>query len=100
MNEEAVTLNEEALKKMRRILGNEHSDTLMTSNNLALMYQSRGRTKEAVGLNEEVLEKRKRILGNNHLDTLTSMSNLALMFRRPTSIQATQQSATVPTQAW
>jgi len=65
----------------RRILGEEHPDTLRSMNYLALTFLDQGRTEEAAALQEEVVEKRKLILGAEHPDTLTSMNNLALTYR-------------------
>ena len=74
---EAAALEEEVLQKRRRILGDDHPDTLTAMNNLALTYWRQGRTGEAAALEEEVLQKRRRILGDDHPDTLTAMGNLA-----------------------
>ena len=61
----------------RRILGEEHPDTLASMSDLAIIYRVQGRTGEAAALQEEVLQKRRRILGEEHPDTLRSMNNLA-----------------------
>ena len=74
-------LQEEVLEKSKRILGDDHPDTLTTMNNLAVTYRAQGKTAEAAVLQEEVLEKRKRILGDDHPDTLTTMNNLAETYR-------------------
>ena len=65
---EAARLQEEVLEKRRRILGDDHPDTLTTMNNLASTYRDQGRTGEAARLQEEVLEKRRRITGNKNED--------------------------------
>ena len=57
--------------KFRRILGEEHPDTLTSMANLAATYSDQGRTGEAAALQEEVLQKFRRILGEEHPDTLT-----------------------------
>ena len=77
---EAAALQEEVLQKRRRILGEEHPDTLRSMNNLALTYSDQGRTGEAAALQEEVLQKQRRILGEEHPDTLRSMNNLAITY--------------------
>ena len=73
---EAATLQEEVLEKRRRILGEEHPDTLRAMNNLGWTYLQQGRAAEAATLQEEVLEKSRRILGEEHPDTLGAMNNL------------------------
>ena len=70
------------LQKRRRILGDDHPDTLTAMGNLASTYWQQGRTGEAAALGEEVLQKRRRILGDDHPHTLTSMNNLASTYRR------------------
>ncbi|KAH8723386.1 kinesin light chain 3 [Phaeosphaeriaceae sp. PMI808] len=62
----------------KRILGEEHPDTLTNMNNLAFLILEQGRWKEAEELQAQVLEISKRILGEEHPNTLTSMNNLAL----------------------
>jgi hypothetical protein len=68
------------LEKRKKILGEDHPDTLGTMNNLAITYHNRGEFAEAARLQGEVLEKRKKILGEDHPDTLTTMHNLALTY--------------------
>jgi len=62
------------------VLGEDHSDTLMSMNSLAETYWTQGRTEEALQLHKRVLEKRRRILGEDHPDTLESMDNLAVTY--------------------
>ena len=59
--DEAAVLQEEVLQKRRRILGEEHPNTLTSMANLAVTYRDQGRTGEAVALEEEVLQKRKQL---------------------------------------
>ncbi|MCJ1255882.1 Kinesin light chain 3 [Lignoscripta atroalba] len=75
--QEAVKLSEQVLKVRKRILGDEHPDTLKSMNNLACSYSDLGQRQEALKLSEQVLKVSKRILGDEHPDTLTSMNNLA-----------------------
>jgi hypothetical protein len=76
LSAKAQALGEEVLKKRRRILGEEHPETLTTMHLLASTYGQRGRLKDACTLQEEVLRKRKDILGKDHPDTLLSMRTL------------------------
>jgi len=78
---ESMDLNEKVLAARKRILGEEHSDTLTAMNNLAGTYRVQGKLKESADLNEKVLAARERILGEEHPDTLTNVSNLALTYR-------------------
>jgi hypothetical protein len=65
------------METRKRVLGQEHPDTLTSMANLASTYWDRGRRKEAEDLEVQVIETRKRVLGQEHPDTLTSMANLA-----------------------
>ncbi len=69
-----------ALELRRQVLGPEHSDTLMSMNNLAQLYDARGQYDKAEPLNTQVLEIKRRVLGPEHPDTLTSMNNLATLY--------------------
>jgi tetratricopeptide (TPR) repeat protein len=65
------------LKKRRRILGEEHPDTISAMNNLANTLGDQGQLNEAATMLKEVLEKMRRILGEEHPDTISAMNNLA-----------------------
>ena len=68
------------METRKRVLGEEHLDTLTSIGNLASTYRNQGRWKEAEELEVQVMETRKRVLGEKHPDTLTSMGNLASTF--------------------
>jgi DUF2075 family protein len=68
------------METRKRVLGDEHPDTLTSMNNLASIYTSQGRGKEAEILGEQVVMTRKRVLGDEHPDTLTSLDNLASIY--------------------
>ena len=78
---EAEAPFEEVFQTRKRMLGEEHPDTLISVANLASTYRNQGRWKEAEELEVRVMEARKRVLGEEHPDTLTSMHNLALTRR-------------------
>jgi hypothetical protein len=62
----------------KRVLGEEHLDTLESMGSLAITYGKQGRWKEAEELEVQVVETRKRVLGEEHLHTLRSIANLAI----------------------
>jgi serine/threonine protein kinase/tetratricopeptide (TPR) repeat protein len=66
-----------ALQIRRRLLGNDHPDTLMAMNNMAYVLEERGKLDEAEPLYREALEGRRRVLGDDHRDTTMSINNLA-----------------------
>ncbi|KAF2875763.1 Tetratricopeptide repeat-domain-containing protein, partial [Massariosphaeria phaeospora] len=65
------------METRKRVLGEEHPDTLTSIGNLALTYRNQGRWKEAEELQAKELEICSRVLGEEHPSTLTSMANLA-----------------------
>ncbi|MFE2016058.1 FxSxx-COOH system tetratricopeptide repeat protein [Streptomyces sp. NPDC059491] len=60
-----------------RLLGAEHSDTLIARGHVALALDQAGRTGEAITIEERVAADHARILGAEHRDTLTALHNLA-----------------------
>jgi hypothetical protein len=71
----------EAYKTDKKVLGQEHPDTLTSMGNLASTYWNQGRWKEAEDLEVLAMETRERVLGQEHPDTLTSMANLAWIWK-------------------
>ena len=63
---------------MRRILGQDHCDTLTTSANLARSLSEQGKHAEAMEIEREVLVFTTQLLGAEHEQTLISTGNLAL----------------------
>ena len=66
----------------RRELGEEHPDTLGSTDNLANLYADQGRYDRAEPLYLETLEIKKRVLGEEHPHTLNTMNNLAALYHR------------------
>ncbi|QRV92242.1 kinesin light chain [Ceratobasidium sp. AG-Ba] len=66
-----------ALDGQREALGEEHTSTLASMNNLAAAYRNQGKYREAVALQEQLVEICKRVSGHDHRSTLIAMSNLA-----------------------
>jgi len=77
---QAEPLIEQALGEQRRVLGDDHEETLSSMNNLAFLYRDQGRYDEAEPLYLETIAARKRVLGNDHENTLNTMNNLALLY--------------------
>ncbi|GHJ49023.1 tetratricopeptide repeat protein [Catellatospora sp. TT07R-123] len=76
----AVTVLFNNLIDRRRVLGDDHPDTLTSRSNLAGAYVTAGRVAEAIALVEQVLTDRGRVLGDDHPDTLASRNNLAYTY--------------------
>ncbi len=75
-NMEAERLYREVLADQRRVLGDDHPDTLTTRYELARVV-GRGHFEQAERLYREVLADQQRVLGSSHPRTLTSRHALA-----------------------
>ncbi|EXK26264.1 hypothetical protein FOMG_17166 [Fusarium oxysporum f. sp. melonis 26406] len=73
----AESLHGRALEQRTLRLGQEHTDTLMSSNGLATVFFHQGKYAQAEQLLRQTLEARRRTLGPRHEDTLTSASTLS-----------------------
>lgn len=69
----------QALELRRRVLGEEHPETLDSINNVGTLFRSKGEYKEALPHYQMALERRRRVLGDDHPDTLTSISNMGAL---------------------
>jgi tetratricopeptide (TPR) repeat protein len=65
----------------KRVLGEEHPDTLNSIESLTSTYWHQGRWKEAEELCIQVIGSRQRVQGEEHPDTLNSMHNLGSMYK-------------------
>ena len=77
---EAITLHEQALADMERVLSADHPTTLNTRDNLAIAYLEAGRTAEAIASFEQNLPDMERVLGADHPTTLATRDNLAIAY--------------------
>ncbi len=73
---EAEKISVQAMKVRKRILGQEHSDTLNSMAIVGSVYELRGKYDEAELLCQETLQLREKVLSKEHPDTLGSMNNL------------------------
>ncbi|WP_052311623.1 MULTISPECIES: tetratricopeptide repeat protein [unclassified Actinoplanes] len=73
----AIPLYEQASADCRRVVGDDHLQTLTLVNNLAGAYETAGDLGRAMPLYEQAVAGCRRVLGDDHPDTLTSMNNLA-----------------------
>jgi hypothetical protein len=87
----ARRLQEQVLKARRRVLGEEHPNTLTAKGNLAVTLAEQGDLAGARPLQEQVLKARRRVLGEEHPDTLSAMNNLAVTLRRQGDLAGARQ---------
>ena len=76
MDAEALTLEEQVVAERRRVLGEEHLETLQAICNLGVYMNGLGRTGEAEPYYREALEKSRRVRGNDDPETLTCIANM------------------------
>jgi len=70
-----------SLAWVERLLGPDHSDTLLAWDSLAAAYRDAGRVSEAVPLLELILAGRERRLAAEHPRTLAARDNLAAAYQ-------------------
>jgi tetratricopeptide (TPR) repeat protein/tRNA A-37 threonylcarbamoyl transferase component Bud32 len=75
----ALPLQESALATRRRVLGEEHPQTLSSINQMGVLLDSQGKLEEAERYYREALEKFRRVLGEEHPETLTSINNMGFL---------------------
>ena len=78
---EAKKHQETVLEQRRRLLGQQHSTTLCSMNNLAIVLFERGQHEQALKIHQSVLDARTKGLGQAHMHTLASLDNLATVLR-------------------
>ena len=78
--EEAEELEVQVMQTSKRVLSDEHPDTLASMADLAATYTKQGRWEEAEELQVQVMQTRMRVLTNEHPNTLSSMNNLAATY--------------------
>jgi tetratricopeptide (TPR) repeat protein len=74
---EAEDLFVEVMETSKRVLTDEHPDTLNSMHNLAFTLQSQSRHEEALALIERCFQLREQVLGEQHHDTQSSLEALS-----------------------
>jgi hypothetical protein len=64
------------METRKRVLGDEHPDTLTSMSNLAYTLWSQSSYNEAVALIELCFQSREQVLGRQHTDTQSSLETL------------------------
>jgi Tetratricopeptide repeat len=73
---EAEELFVQVVETRKRVLGEEHPDTLTSMNNFAFTLKGRGQSAEAIKLMEKCVQLQMLVLGTNHPYTLSSSAAL------------------------
>ena len=71
---QARELAEEMLSRRRRILGDDHPDTLTSASQLGMVLWYLGDYQQARQLLSDTLARSRRVLGEDHPDTLPAAS--------------------------
>ncbi len=75
----AYPLQKSALATRRRVLREEHPDTLTSINNMGALLWSQGKLAESEPYYREALEKSRRVLGEEHPNTLSFINNMGVL---------------------
>ena len=78
---DAEDMSVQCMKVRLRELGEEHTDTLRSIDNLASVLRFQGKYEAAETMNRRALEGYEKVLGREHPDTLRSIDNLASVLR-------------------
>ena len=65
-----VQLDEDTLARRRRVLGEDHPDTLAAAFQLVCALTELGEHHAARELNDDIIARRRRILGDEHPETI------------------------------
>jgi tetratricopeptide (TPR) repeat protein/tRNA A-37 threonylcarbamoyl transferase component Bud32 len=72
---------ERALATRRRVLGDDHPDSLDSISNLGFLLKTQGKLADAEPLYREALDRSRRVHGNDHRSTLSSIMNLGALLQ-------------------
>ncbi|MDX2017253.1 MAG: tetratricopeptide repeat protein, partial [Planctomycetota bacterium] len=75
----ALPLQESALATRRRVLGNEHPDTLSSMASMGVLLNGRGQSHDAERYLREAMETSRRVLGEEHPETLSNLFQLGVV---------------------
>jgi len=75
----ALRLFEELLPGLKRVLGPDHPETLLTRGNIALWVGKCGNARKGLRLSKALLADQKRVLGPDHPETLVTRGQIAFL---------------------
>ncbi|BBM86510.1 CHAT domain-containing protein [Candidatus Uabimicrobium amorphum] len=77
----AIAKGDKAYTSAKKLLGEEHIETLAMGNNLALAYDYSGLVRKAETLYLHLLEMKQRVYGKEHPTTLLAVNNLGSFYQ-------------------
>ena len=78
----AIRLFESVLELRKRVLGDDHVDTLESAIHLGGAYIEQGEVDEGIKLQENALEAPENVLSSNHYQRFEAMNNLGVAYLR------------------
>jgi tetratricopeptide (TPR) repeat protein len=75
----ALVLAEEAVRRMSKVCGPNHSSTLSARSSLATLHTDAGLYDESLAIQQGILDLRMRRLGLDHSESQSTMGNIALI---------------------
>jgi len=78
----AMPLQQEALKIRRRVLGDDHPQTLASIGNMGDLLGSMGKLDEALPYLREDLDNSRRVLGDDHEHTISAINGMGLLLKK------------------
>lgn len=89
--ERATTPQQRSLDNRRRLLGNEHPDTLASIKKMGFLLKFQGELAAAEPYFREALAIERRRLGNQHPDTLDSINNIGALLHSQGKFDAAER---------
>jgi tetratricopeptide (TPR) repeat protein len=88
--EEATLLLRDALERYRRVLGDDHPDTIGSINSYGMVLGTAGDVQASEPFHREALERSRQVLGENHPDTLFYMNNFARVLQAQHNLETAE----------
>ena len=77
----AMPLQESALATRRRVLGDDHRSTIVSTDSMGMLLQGRGKPAEAEALFREAIERFRRTRGEQSVEAVSSLGHLGALLQ-------------------
>jgi tetratricopeptide (TPR) repeat protein len=89
--DEAEQIYQRALQGKEKAWGPEHTSTLDTVKNLAILYKTQGKLNEAEQMYQRALQGKEKAWGPEHTSTLYTVNNLANLYKTQGKLDEAEQ---------
>ena len=89
-DQDAERLLTEAFEGKRKVLGEEHQETLRTIGSLGHLYRRQGKLDQAEQLLAQCCRKSREVLGEEHVSTIQPCADLGIVYYRQGKIDEAQ----------